>query len=161
MAWLDLVDKSELKYIPIKNLISDNGISIVCKNDGNPGVVFKRSIPFLIENELWCLERMQESGLVPNAFRWDKYTIAMDYIERQPITDKDEFMSYKNAMLDALYNANIRHGDFTKYAVIPNNNKPYVIDFAESRQGYDPRPDKRPEGDIYWINRTFEELCQE
>jgi len=157
--WIDLVDRNELQSIPPgAALLSDNGISIVYHYSR---VVYKRSIPFLIENELWCLEQMEFSGFVPAASRWDKYTISMLYIERQPITDKDLFLSYREPLMDALDNVKIRHGDITKYAIIPNDNRPYLIDFAESRIREDPRPDKRPKGDEYWIWRTFEELCNE
>ncbi len=157
MAWLDLVDEKDLKDIPgPKSPISDNGVAVVCRS-GN--LVFKRSIPFLIENELWCLKKMHDTGFVPAVTRWDKYTLLMEHIGKTPITDKETFCSYREKLLDALEDKGIRHGDITEYAIIPRDNKPYIIDFAESRLEDDPRPDKREGGDEYWINRTFEKIC--
>ena len=52
----------------------------------------------------------------------------------------------------------IRHGDLTQYAIIVVNNKPHFIDWAESRWKRDPAPDKRPEGDRYWLNKTIQEM---
>ncbi len=154
--WLDLVDKDELKDIPSGILLSDNGVSIVTKSGD---MVYKRSIPFMIENELWCLQKMYDTGFVPYAERYDKYTIEMELIVNQLVTDKDKFLGYRVPLLEALESKEIYHGDITKYAILVNDNRPYIIDFAESRILEDPRPSKRPKGDEYWIWRTFEELC--
>ena len=158
MAWLDLVDSDELKDISLRQLLSDNGISIVIL--GHDHHIYKRSIPFLIENELWCLQELYDSGFVPYAERYDKYTIRMEYLGKsQLITDKEKFLGYRIPLITALEEVEIYHGDITKYAIIVKDNKPYIIDFAESRIREDPRPAKRPGGDEYMIWKTFEELC--
>ncbi len=164
--WIDLINQDEIKLIPVGEsivsgaitTISDNGISIVYRCED---WIYKRSIPFLIENELWCFEKMFEYDFVPYAKRWDKYTLQIQYLEPMLVTNKKEFKLQCYALLDALRACEIRHGDLTKYAVIVRDNKPYLIDFAESRLMDDPRPDKRPKGDGYWIWRTFKELCSE
>jgi tRNA A-37 threonylcarbamoyl transferase component Bud32 len=49
----------------------------------------------------------------------------------------------------------VRHGDLTSPHVIVRNNSPIVIDWAESRVFTDPAPDKREEGDSYWMHKTM------
>lgn len=155
--WMKLADDNLTKLPPNVVTISNNGISVVYRKDD---WVYKRSIPFLIENEIYCLTILQGSGFVPRGiFRYDKYTIAMHYIQNQGVTNARAFMNYKLPLYDALKNNGIRHGDLTEAAILVNENKPYMIDFAESRLANDPRPDKRPEGDWHWINHTFEKLC--
>lgn len=155
--WMNLADSDLTRLPPETKLISNNGVSVVYRYEG---YIYKRSIPFLIENELYCLNIMQSSGFVPRGvFRYDKYTIAMHYIEPQVVTDPRAFMAQKIHVYNALRDANIRHGDLTEKAVIVNNNWPFLIDFAESRLMNDPRPDKRKEGDWYWLNETFDKLC--
>ena len=142
-------------------LISDNGISRVWLDIAN-GYIFKRSIPFLIENEFYFLQSMWSRGFAPSSVRWDKYTIQMTYLgESDPVTDKPKFRHNCKKLLEALKDAGIRHGDLTEYAIIVKNNHPYVIDFAESRFWDDPRPDKRLEGDKHWLWKSVEQICQE
>ncbi len=69
-------------------------------------------------------------------------------------------MSHKRPIEELLRENVIRHGDLTTQAIIVRDQVPHMIDFAESRLGNDPRPDKRPEGDAYWLDRTFMELCK-
>jgi len=69
------------------------------------------------------------------------------------------FMSFCQPLLDAMKKRGLRHGDLTSYSVIPVLNRPMIIDWAESRMLDDPRPDKRPEGDAFWLRRTMESLC--
>lgn len=152
-----ITDGSELSIPSNSTIISDNSIAVVWR--GNNGIIYKRSMPFLIENELYCLQVMWPTGFVPQAHRYDKYTIAMkDLGVSQPITDKNKFVTGMYQMGAALKSKGIRHGDITKYAVIVKDNMPYLIDFAESRLLEDPRPDKRPEGDGYWIRKTIDEI---
>lgn len=147
---------------PKAELLTDNGISRVYR--GHDGFIYKRSIPFLIENEFYFLKRMWDETafddlFVPFVSRWDKYTIKMfDLRENLPITDKEEFISNMDRLLGTLSRLGIRHGDLTRYSIIVRNNWPHVIDFAESRRMGDPRPDKRSEGDEYWIRKTTLEL---
>jgi len=68
-------------------------------------------------------------------------------------------MMHQIGVLTALIEAGVRHGDLTHYAVIVKDNKPFLIDFAESRLMGDPRPDKRPEGDRYWLHKTLLRIC--
>ena len=140
-------------------IISDNSIAIVWR-DGN-GTLYKRSMPFLIENELHCLKAMWPSGFVPSVYRYDKYTLAIqDLGDSEPVTDKGVFITNMYALQMALKQADIRHGDMTTAAVIVKDNHPYLIDFAESRLISDPRPDKRPQGDGYWMRQTINELTK-
>jgi len=160
--WLNLAikfDAENFKEIPIpSNLVSDNGISLVYSTKK---YVYKRSIPFLTENEIFCLDTMSFSGYVPRAWRYDKYTVMMKNLGKsQPVTDEDYFRHHMDKVLFALNRATIRHGDLTTANIIVKNNHPFIIDWAESRFGNDIRADKRPESDKYWLTKSCEELCK-
>lgn len=86
--------------------------------------------------------------------------IKMEYIEAEPITDEAYFMSHYEQVLKLMRYASLRHGDLTNHSVIPRQNKPILIDWSESRLWDDPRPDKRREGDRYWLKKTMVELCE-
>lgn len=120
------------------------------------GWVYKQQPKFLCDNELWCLDAMWPSGYVPAAERFDVEIIRLQFIERQPVTDRASWMAHLELVLEALKMAGIRHGDLAQYSVIPHGNRPMLVDFAESRLWDDPRPDKRPEGDAYWLRKTLE-----
>lgn len=114
----------------------------------------------LCDNEVWCYKELSESGYVPKCERVDIETIRTEYIESEKVTDKASFMEHYEKILQVLKWAGIRHGDLTPQSVSVKDNKPILIDFAESRLLNDPRPDKRPEGDAFWLKRTMETLCE-
>jgi RIO-like serine/threonine protein kinase len=115
----------------------------------------------LCDTERWCLEQMAYSGYVPAPCeRVHREAIRMPYIPHQSVTDEDAFMDHYQHAMRALREAGIRHGDLTIYSVLVYQNRPILIDFAESRFWYDPMPDKRHEGDAYWLWRTMRELCR-
>lgn len=137
--------------------VSFNGVSRVWR--GNNGYIYKRSTPFLTNNEYYLLDLLRHSYYVPYSYRYDKYTIMMeDKGKGERVTDKASFIKHMRNIADLLRKHKIRHGDLTRYAIIVKNNKPYIIDFAESRLASDPRPDKRSEGDSYWIEKIIDEL---
>ena len=103
---------------------------------------------------------MFDSGLVPYAEQVDIETIKTEFIHGEPITDIDLFLSRMEMAYVALLERGIRHGDLTVQSVIVNSNRPYLIDFAESRLLFDPRPDKRVEGDRHWITKTGKLLIE-
>lgn len=155
-----LTDGSEKPLPSGSQLLTDNHISLVWR--GNDGWIYKRSIPFLIENEIGCLQDMWLTGYVPQSERYDKYTLRLrDLGQSEHVTDKEAFYNNLAGLLNALREHGIRHGDLTTAALIVKNNHPYVIDFAESRLMDDPRPDKRPEGDAYWLSNTYRELTND
>jgi tRNA A-37 threonylcarbamoyl transferase component Bud32 len=150
-------DDTELELPPSATLLSSNGIAMVWR--GNDGYIYKRSMPFLIENELYFLRLLEASGFTPAAIRYDKYTIRMDDLGiSQPVTDKDAFAKALHQVICELHRYGIRHGDLTIQAIVIKDNRPYLIDFAESRFANDPRPDKRRGGDLYWAERLLDEL---
>lgn len=155
-----LTDGSEKPIPEPAVVISDNTISTVWAS--SDGWIYKRSIPFLIENEEWCLREMSARGFAPRYERFDKYTLRIaDLGESEPITNPKAFRITCKNLLAVLKSVGIRHGDLTRYAIVVKNNWPFLIDFAESRLIDDPRPDKRPEGDEYWLNKTVRELIKE
>jgi len=152
-----LTDGTERPLPPGATLLSDNHISLVWR--GHDGWIYKRSITFLIENEFYFLQLMWLTGFVPQSERYDKYTVRLrDLGESEPVTDRAKFKHYLDMLLQTLRTKGIRHGDLTSYSLIVKNNKPYVIDFSESRLMLGTRPDKRPEGDAYWLSQTYHEL---
>jgi RIO-like serine/threonine protein kinase len=137
-------------------VISDNGISRVWR-EGE--WIYKQQPKHLTQNEIWCLEQLYPFGYVPYAKQVEINLIKLDYIKSEKITKPEVFMAHLPEVLFCLKSVGIRHGDLTRYAVLVRNNKPIIIDFAESRLICDPRPDKRPEGDEYWLKKTMRELC--
>ena len=139
--------------------LCDNSISVVWRS--SLGHVYKRSTPFLIENELYFYEKLYSFGIVPFAQRYDKYTLEIqDLGMSEPVTDSQTFRENCMGVLAALELAGVRHGDLTEYAIIVRDNKPYLIDFAESRMRDDPRPDKRVGGDELWMNKAIENILK-
>jgi RIO-like serine/threonine protein kinase len=138
--------------IPAK-LLSDNSISLVWR--AGDGWIYKRSIPYLIETELAMLTTMR-GVYVPGVARYDKYTLAIqDAGESEPITNTNIFVANCEHFLTVMNMRGVRHGDLTSPHVIVRNNSPIVIDWAESRVFTDPAPDKREEGDSYWMHKTM------
>lgn len=119
--------------------------------------VFKRQPKTFCDNEIYFLNKMWSSGYVPWAERVDLITLKIAWVERTPITDRRAWLQHIPKFL-ATMRGLVRHGDLTEYSIIPVANQPIVIDWAESRLWNDPRPDKRPEGDAYWLKKTMEEI---
>lgn len=123
-------------------------------------IVFKRQPKTLTENEFFCLSRLFPTGFVPYVERIQPELLQIDFIEYQPVTDPHKFLLFYGPVLKALEIARIRHGDLSEYSIIAHKNRPYLIDFAESRLWDDPRPDKRPEGDAHWLKQTMNKLVR-
>jgi serine/threonine-protein kinase RIO1 len=122
--------------------------------------VHKSSPKYLIDNEFFFLMALAHTGYVPApVYRIGLEEITMPYIHREEVTDPKLFMDHLECVLDALRVARCRHGDLTEYSVLVHNNKPVIIDFGESRHWDSPLPDKRREGDRYWLTRTMEKLA--
>lgn len=126
---------------------------------------YKKNHPFFITNEYHFFMRMWPTGYAPVCKIVDEWTLKTRYLGDQQlshksVTDIDTFMGHYRPLLAALKLKGIRHGDLTTYAIIVRDNRPLLIDFAESRFTNDPRPDKRPEGDEYWLLKSMEEICQ-
>jgi len=133
-------------------------INVIMKD----GWVYKRQSKFMTENEYYFLKKMERSGYVPAPVeKVDDECIRMPYIEFEHVTDPRSFMGHLPHVLTHLRLAGIRHGDLSIYGVIVKNNRPVLIDFSESRLWDDPRPDKRPEGDEYWLRQTMMRYCEE
>lgn len=160
MTWKNLVPEGQLKDLPEQaTLMTDNGISAVY--NGRDGYIYKRSIPYLIENEISFMDKMNDTAFVPMFSRHDRYTIRLEKLEPLIIFDKNMFMQSCQMFLFELHARQIRHGDLTKPHIFAKHDRIVVIDWAESRWATDPAPDKRPEGDEYWLNKTMEELIND
>lgn len=137
--------------------MTDNGVSRVWLDAD--GWVYKRQPRFLTDNEIWCLNRLAPSGYVPKAEWLDYELMRLEYVAVESITDVGVWLSHTIPALQALHKASIRHGDLTRHNVLVRNNCPIIIDWSESRLVGDPRPDKRREGDFWWLNKTMKELA--
>lgn len=155
MSWLNLIDNSEVKPLPDSaKLVSDNGISYVFK--GRDGWYYKRSIPYLVNNEYSFLMHMGITGFVPMVYRFDKYTLRIEDVGmNHPVSDEKKFNDVCKEFMFELGKLGIRHGDLTApHVIVTEYSGIYVLDWAESRWQNDPAPDKRVEGDEYWMNKT-------
>ena len=138
--------------------LSGNSVSRVWREGG---YIFKRQPKYLADNEWYALTHPALAEYVPGgALRVDKETIRMEFVENEHVTDVAAFMFHYWPVLDAFKKAGLRQGDLTEYAVLVRDNRPIIIDWAESRTWDDPRPDKRREVDAYWLKATMEKLCQ-
>lgn len=125
------------------------------------GRVYKSQPKYMTDTELAFLKALEGTGYVPEDVRQDGIElISMEYIGPNYVTDEKAFMDHLPLVLDVLKERGIRHGDLTEYAVRIRDNRPILVDFSESRWMNDPAPDKRPEGDSYWLERTMRELCK-
>jgi SAM-dependent methyltransferase len=122
--------------------------------------LFKRQPKHLTDNEIYALNALAGSGYVPLATRTANEVIEMEYLgPSEKVTDITTFLGHYHPILEALEGAKIRHGDLTRYALVIKDNRPIMIDFAESRYWSDPRLDKRRGGDEYWLAKTMANLC--
>ena len=134
--------------------LSGNPVSRVWREDE---WIYKQQPKYLADNEWYGLG----SAYAPPLFaRVDDETIKMWFIESEQVTDVKEFMEHYQGVLEDLKYRGLRHGDLTEPHVLVRDNRPVIIDWAESRTWDDPRPDKRREGDAYWLRKTMEALCQ-
>lgn len=123
--------------------------------------IYKWQPLHLTQNEIWCLEEMFFSAFVPSAKRVELEIIRMEFIKDEAPTNEALLRENVDSALNALESCGIRHGDLTRPNVLIRNNLPILLDFSESRLATDPRPDKRPEGDTYWLKRTIQEILIE
>lgn len=136
-------------------LIKDHPCSRVWIDDG---AIYKWQPKFLTENEIWCLEKMFPTGFVPYAERVELEIIRMEFITDESPSSVVQMLNNGELALKALDDCGIRHGDLTRPNVLIKDNAPILLDFSESRLATDPRLDKRPEGDCYWLRRTIQEI---
>lgn len=128
---------------------------------GDDNCVYKWQPKFLTENEFWCLQKMYPSGFVPKVERFELEVIKMEFVKTETPTDVELLDRNAELALNALIFSGIRHGDLTKPNILIRNNTPILLDFSESRLNSDPRPDKRPEGDAYWLRYTVQGFIDE
>lgn len=127
--------------------------------------VYKRQHEFLHDNELHFYKLMEFSRFTLPCIEVSRDTLKLLYIKQNIVYPREmrgKLPQFAEPILADLKLAGIRHGDLTKYAIlldaIGNELRPFVIDFSESRLWNDPRKDKRPEGDRYWLRKTLREL---
>ncbi len=135
--------------------LSGNSVSRVWSGDGYH---WKEQPKHLADNEWYALTVMKSTGYVPESWKVNDTIIQMETIETESITDETLFRDLCYVFLKVMKGRQLRHGDLTTPHIFVVKNSPVVIDWAESRFGNDPRPDKRREGDEYWMEQTIENL---
>lgn len=134
--------------------ISDNGVSRVYLKDG---YIYKEQPKFLTDNEIYCLDQLHPYNFVPRAKLIHIELIRLEYIKPAAYRPEwyESIQEQYRVILKVLKKVGIRHGDLTeKNILLSETGRIYVIDFSESRLACDPRPDKRREGDKYWMEYT-------
>jgi len=123
--------------------------------------VYKQQPKYLTDNEFHFLFAFRNSIYCPLYVRQeDIETISMEYIPEGRVVNPEEFMYHFPHVINDLREANIRHGDLTEYAIRIRDDRPYIIDFSESRWYFDPMPSKRREADSVLLMRAMKKLCQ-
>ncbi len=143
---------------PDARILKDHPCSKVWLYDGH---IYKWQPKFLTENEIWCLEEIYYSGYVPFSEQVGLEIIRMEIVKDESPTNAALFLDYCLSALRTLKYNDIRHGDLTRPNILVRGNRPILIDFAESRLATDPRPDKRPGGDEFWLKCTAQEILIE
>jgi len=147
---------------PIRDLRRDEtprSVVVLAETDTYGVCVIKYADKHLLQNERHALEKMGKTAYVPHLFRATDTMIVMEFIHYDVVTDPGEFMQHYDTLIMMLGVAGLRHGNLTKYSVLVRDNTPILIDWAASRADGDPRPDKRPEGDAYWLRETMKQLA--
>lgn len=123
--------------------------------------IYKWQPKHLTENEIWCLEAMAMSNFVPIAERVELEIIRMEFITDENASNAKLLLNNVEHALRWLALCGIRHGDLTRPNVLVKDNRPILLDFSESRLVTDPRPDKRPGGDGFWLRCTIQGILIE
>ena len=142
-------------------LISDNKISrVYFLQTSTVPLIYKRSIPYLIENERWALEQLKGQFAPRIKGLIDKYTLCIEYIDNQRIANPSKFMRECKSALKYFHNWGLRHGDLTVPHIRVINDSPVVIDWGESRVILDRRKDKRERDDYWWMWFSMNEILE-
>ena len=138
--------------------ISDNGVTRVETSD-DPAWIIKKQTKKCCDREMYFLCLLAPRGITPGVIRLSKKKLKIEFIQAYPFTSIDQLRSSFVWTLRALNDLGVRHGDLTeKNIIIVQHNRIKLIDFSESLSVFSLRTDKRPEGDKYWMRRTFKKL---
>jgi RIO-like serine/threonine protein kinase len=139
--------------------IKDTGYSKVWEKDG---FIWKSQPKYLMDNEVHALTLLVPDGWVPEFERVELELLRMQKLINAPVTDPAKFSHRCHLFYEDMRRAGLRHGDLTRpHIFTTENNWPMFIDWGESRVLGDPRPDKRREGDMHWIQKTVREILKE
>ena len=107
-------------------------------------------------NNLRFIRDLQDTPYVPRLLASGGSYALVEYVADEPITDRVRFAANCTDLRDILERRGIVHGDLTRINVLVRDNVPVLCDFDQSRYRNEDRPDKRPEGDAYWIAQLIE-----
>jgi len=129
-----------------------NGVSsIIYKSE----FVYKKQPVGMQKRELEFLNILYPYGYIPDYKIISEEIIEFNRIYVDKVTNEDEFLSHYDKFLSILKKKNIRHGDLTSANILPYKNKPYILDWNESRYYSENLSDKRPEKDAFWFWRSM------
>lgn len=140
-------------------LIKDDKISRVYYSQSEQAI-YKRSIPFLIENEAYALKALRGKFAPKLLSRLDKYTLKIEYIDSEKITNPGAFVANCRRALKHFWNYGLRHCDLTPPNILVRGNAPIVIDWSESRLIIDPYAGKRDGNDTEWLMKSAQEIIE-
>lgn len=141
------------------DFIKDNGFSQVWEQDG---FIYKRQPKYLMDNEVHALTLLVPHGWVPEFYREGLEVLRMQKLVNVPLLHPIAFRHRCNILLEAIKDAGLRHGDLTRpHLFVTEGDWPMLIDWGESRVHGDPRPDKRREGDQFWMTKTCEGIISD
>lgn len=139
--------------------IKDTGYSRVWEKDG---YIWKAQPKYLMDNEVHALTLLVPEGWVPEFKRVELELLRMQKLVNVPLTDVRKFRRRCLLLLTDMKQRGLRHGDLTRpHLFHTEGNWPMLIDWGESRVFGDPRPDKREDGDDYWMEHTCEQIIKE
>jgi len=141
------------------DLIKDSGYGKVWLADG---FVYKQQPKFLMDNEVHALSIMRSYGYAPDFTRVELEILRMEILVNVPLQSPILFRQRCHLLLSDMEKEGLRHGDITTpHLFVTKGDFPMLIDWAESRTIGDPRPDKRPQGDQFWMTMTCEKIIEE
>lgn len=119
------------------------------------GWIIKEQPKTLTDNEFYALSTLHPYGFVPAVKQEDTEVLRIEFIDETEPTDLPDLYEQAERILAMLRKEELRHGDLTEPHLLIRDNRLYIIDWGESRVAADPRPDKRREGDAYWLGESL------
>lgn len=127
------------------------------------GWVYKHDrAPGRTTNEIRFLKLMEGSGYTAEKIeRMDDRTFRMEDLGcGERVSLPADFLAHGPLVLETLRERGLRHGDLTHFNILVHGNKPYIMDFADTRMAADPCPPKRPQSDTDLLTEALEFLAK-
>lgn len=134
------------------------GLSIVRSGDRVTYMATDDEVRRLDRNFMF-MAALQNTGIVPKIYHKLEKSFTVEYVEETPIISIDKVKASAALVLSVLTVRNIRHGDLTKPNFVITNDSIVLLDFGESRYGWEHNiPDKRFKSDRMVFSVALREL---